>query len=516
MTMSDDGAYTLGTDDDVGKALDRVAETTQLSDRDIGVTIGDGIEPPYPPERLAATSEMNGTHAISLKKKSQREVGFGFEITSHDRVEKPDESQKEVAEEFWFGRDSIWKIGPKGTPTASPTEVFEQARQDYRTIGWLAIELLYTADDRLAGLAHLPARTVRVRKDRTDSDRTAGHGFVQKLNGQTRYFAEAGDRTREDINGNDDSIYVDKESGDVTGSRPENPANEVLFIPNPHPNAQYYGIPAWVSELETIVGDYEARRFNREFFEWDAMGQYFVIVENGKLTEGAREDVRNLISGLRQKDGRRVAVLDSKKLVDDGHVSPDPNASPADVSIRVEQIQNHSEEDQAFTEYRERNEHDIAKVHEVPPQLIGVMADSNRSNIKESIRDFVRDVIRPAQDRFGGRLYRVIHQGILGVDDYTIKFHTQGADNEREETELTQIILDTIGEATTVREAREMFGLEGQPEWMADEVANSYLSELRSQPSAGDALEMALAETEAEAAAQARAETRIQNGVVAD
>ena len=516
MTMSD-GAYTIGADTPTAKALDRVAETTQLDERNVGIELGNGIEPPYPPERLAATMEMNGTHAVAIKKKAKREVGFGFDIVPHEQVDEPADEQKEVAEEFWHDPESLWKIGPRGTPTTSPVEVFEQARQDYHAIGWLAIELLYGADDQLNGLAHLPARTVRVRKDTKDGERTAGHGFVQKLDGQTRYFAEAGDRHRETASGADDRIFVDKETGEVhTDGRPSDPANEILFIPNPHPNALYYGIPSWVSELETIVGDYEARRFNREFFEWDAMGQYFVIVENGELSEGAREDVRNLISGLREKQGRRVAVLDSKKLVDEGHVNPDPNASPADVSIRVEQIQNHSEEDQAFTEYRQRNEHDIIKVHEVPPQLIGVMEDSNRSNIKEAIRDFTTEVIQPEQSAFAGRLYRIIHQQVLGITDWTLDFETRGASNEREETEIAEIILSTIGEATTVREGREMFGLTGQPDWMSDEVANSYLSELQTQPGAGEALEMALAETEAEAAARARADTRIQNGAVAD
>lgn len=513
--MSDTGhvsvaASTIG----VEKALDRVAETTQLDERNVGITIGNGITPPYPPERLAALMELNGTHAVAVKKKAQREVGFGFSVVPHDRADDPSDGEKEVAEDFWFGRDSIWKIGPKGTPTTSPVEVFEQARQDYHGIGWLAIELLYTADDRLAGLAHLPARTVRVRKNTDDGERTAGHGYVQKLDGKTRYFAEAGDRHRTDVNGNDDPIYVDVENGDVTRDRPDNPANEVLFIPNPHPNALYYGIPAWVSEIETMVGDHEARRFNREFFEWDAMGQYFVIVEGGTLTEDSRSDVRELIKGLRDNDGRRVAVLEAEELVDKGIIEPDGSAVAP--KIKIEQVQTHSEEDQAFTEYRKRNEHDIAKVHEMPPQLIGVMEDSNRANIKEAVRDFTKEVIEPRQQRFAGRLYRIIHQDILGVEDWTVAFETKGAENEREEAEIASIIVETLESGMIVREAREQFGLEGQPEWMSDDIANSTLTELGGTPSPGEALEMALAETEAEAAARARTQARIQTGAAAD
>ena len=498
-------ASTIG----VEKALDRVAETTQLDDRNIGVSIGNGIEPPYSPERLAALQELNGTHAIAVEKKAKREVGFGFDIVPHDRADDPSDEELETLEEFWFGRETVWKIGPKGTPAASPIEVLEQARQDWHGIGWLAIELIYTADDQLAGLAHLPARTVRVRKDTDDADRTAGHGYVQERNGKVRYFAEAGDRYREDVNGNDDSIFVDKESGEVTRDRPENPANELLFVVNPHSNGDYYGIPSWVSEIETMVGDHEARRFNREFFEWDAMGQYFIVVEGGVLTTEARSEIREMIKDLRDKDGRRVATLDAEDLA--GTLNGENDAR-----IRVEQLQQQGDEDQSFTEYRVRNEHDIAKVHEVPPQLVGVMGDSNRSNIKEAIRDFTKEVIEPRQERFAGRLYRIIHQQVLDVDDWTLSFRTKGAENEREEAEVASITVDSVGDAMSVREAREEHGLEGQPEWMSDEIANSLLSELQVTPGPGEALEVALAETEQQAAARARTQARIQNGAVAD
>lgn len=509
-SSSDDGAVdvnvsTIGVD----KALDRVAETTQLDERNAGITIGRGIEPPYPPSRLAALQEMNGTHAVAVAKKASREVGFGFDVVAHERADSPERDEDAEwgdIDSFWNGRESIWKVGPKGTPVATPDEVFEQARQDFHGIGWLAIELIYTADDRLAGLAHLPAKTVRVRSD-GDGSRTAGHGYVQKRDGDTVYFAEAGDRHREDVNGNDDSLYVNRENGEVTDDRPSNPSNEILFIPNPHPNALYYGIPTWVSEIQTMVGDHEARRFNREFFEWDAMGQYFVVVEGGTLTESSRDDVRNLVKSLREEEGRRVAVLEADEL-ESNDITLDGDDG-GNARIRIEQLQNHGDEDMAFISYRERNEHDIAKVHEVPPQLVNNMGDSNRSNIKESIRDFTKEVIEPAQERFAGRLYSIIHQMIFDVDDWTLEFRTKGAENEREKAEVAATVIESIGRAMTVREARLEHGLKGKPEWMSDEFANTYLHELGGNESPGESLERALADVEESAVSKSRTQERI-------
>ena len=520
--MSGSGkAYTLGPGGGgtTKQALDRVAETTQLDERGVGVSIGQGLTPPYPPDRLAALQEISGTHGVAIKKKAKREVGFGFELVPHEMVDNPSDEEKTRAEEFWRGPDTLWKIGPRGTPAASPDEVFEQARQDWHGIGWLAIELMYTADDHLAGLAHLPARTVRVRKDpdAKPGEQKAGHGYVQVLDGQTRYFAEAGDRYRETVDGADDAIFVDLETGDVTDDRPDEPANELLFIINPHPNSLYYGIPAWIAEVETMVGDYEARRFNREFFEWDAMGQYFVMVEGGRLTEASRESVTKLIQDLRDKDGRRVAVLEAEELAE--HTINGDGPGP---SIKIEQVQQHSDEDQAFTDYRVRNEHDIAKVHEVPPQLIGVMENSNRSNIKEAIRDFTKEVIEPRQERFAGRLYRIIHQQVLDIHDWTIEFETKGARNEAEEADVLATRAGALDRVQTVNELREEAGMEPMDgpvgEMLVVEVTggNGGGGGPAEFGRAGDALVDALDRIEDEATTAAEVEARIQRGALAD
>lgn len=508
-------ASTIG----VSKALDSAASTTQLDERNVGVSVGQGVEPPYPPARLAALQELNGTHAVAVAKKASREVGFGFDLVPHDRADDPSDEEKETAEDFWWGRDTVWKTGPRGTPASTPTEVFEQARQDFHGIGWLSIELIYTATDDLAGLAHLPAKSVRVRKADSSESQVAGHGYVQKRNGETRYFAEAGDRHRTTPDGEEAKpVYVDKQSGEVSkGERPESPANEILFIPNPHPNTLYYGIPAWVSEIETMVGDHEARRFNREFFEWDAMGQYFVVVEGGRLTDDSREDVRNLIRGLRDEEGRRVAVLEAEELAEQGINLDGDGSGSGEAQIRIEPLTQMGDEDQSFGEYRDRNEHDIAKVHEIPPQLVGVMEDSNRANIREAVRDFTKEVIEPAQERFAGRIYRIIHQQILDVDDWTVEFATKGAENEREEAEVAKIIVDAIGSGMIVREARELLGLEPQPEWMDDSLATTLLSELMVQQGPGAALEGAIADAKDDVRESAKHTARISRaGAEAD
>ena len=462
--MSDDDRLGIKTSLlGIEKAVDRAARTDQLNERSVGHTVGQGLSPPYPPEDLASLLEINGTVDTAVRKKARREVGFGFELVPHRSANDADRDGEafDRVNDFWHSADTVWKVGPTGTPAASPIEVLQKARKDFHAIGWAAIEVLYAGlDDEPQGLAYVPAESVRIKRhaDAEDDERKAGHGYVQEVDGQVQYFAEAGDRHHEDIDGNADPIYVDGETGDVHGGdrlngTPDDPANELIFVRNNHPNSRYYGIPDHISEVQTIVADQQARAFNADFFEHDAIPQYLFMVSGGRLGESEREDLRGLIDQLRDQDGRRAAVIEAEELASS-------DFGDGDVEIEMQQLTQMGDEDMSFSEYRRKNELEIAKTLEVPPQLIGRMESANRSNSREAIRDFTKTVIEPAQERFAGRLYSVLHQDILGVTDWTVDFATIGAEDEERQAEITATELRSGGDALTINEVRERLGEE--------------------------------------------------------
>ena len=494
------------------------ASSDQLDERSIGITVGQGIATPYPTHQLAGLQELNGTHAVCVEKKSKREVGYGFEIVPHENVDPEDasEDERDRAENFWRSRETLWKLGPKGTARGTPTEMHEKARQDYHGIGWAALEIIYAEfDDEPAGMSYLPAKTVRVKKQRDGDgfidEQIAGHGYVQKRNGQTRYFAEAGDRQNTDLNDNPDPRYVDRETGevynDIETMRNEGakPANELLFIPNPHPNTLYYGLPTWISEIQTMVADQEARRFNRERLENDLVMDYLIIVEGGELSEESRKEVREHIEGLRDGDGPGALILEADDLVDKGIGVEDQN-----VKIRVEPAAHYGDEDMSFANYRDRNEKDIAKVHSVPLQLLG-NHDATNANSEEAIREFTEDEIKPEQERYAERIYRVIHQQILDVNDWTINFVTKGAGNQLEEAEIAKKTVDSVGQALTVNQALDLFSLDARD----DAIGEMLMSEIGMSQSPGEVLDQRLTDVEETAAAD-KAADRIALGAEAD
>jgi len=458
--------------------LQKFQESTQLEERRIHARSGLGLRPPYNPDRLASFLELNETHAAAVRKKARYEVGFGFDIVTHDNVddsEDADEGERERVTTFWHGGDSRWQTGPRQSaePT-TPVEVLELTRQDYHAIGWGCIEILVNNVGDPVGLAHVPANTIRVRKppvaDETDEDnRFVDHGapddellargYVQVRKGRRRFFGEAGDRYRGEAEDDDhDPVFVDPQTGDVaqgsSDSLKNGPANELIFIRNPSPLTLHYGIPDWISSLRTITADEAAKDYNREFFDNDTIPRMIIKVTGGELSEESKRDVQRMLHDLRE-ESHRVVTLEVDRF---------KNRVGDDVEIDIEPISQGVSEEMSFEAFRDKNEHDIAKAHEVPPIKIGVTETSNRSNSGAQEREFALEIIQPEQNKFAERLYQIIHQQALGVQDWTLDFELRGANQPKESAEVARRKINAVNGAIPVNRALEMIGEDPLPE----------------------------------------------------
>lgn len=455
------------------KDLTKAESSTQLAERRIR-RLGVGVKPPYNPDRLAAFLELNETHATAVRKKARYEVGFGFDIVPAAGVDPDDASEEErkIVRGFWRGRESRWLTGPsRSAEPTTPEEVKELARQDYHSIGWCCLEILSNAAGDPVGLAHVPANTVRVRKPSTadEDERVVDHdapsedlkarGYVQIRHGRQRFFGVAGDRYRGQ--GEDDSrepVFVDRETGDVARGSAEAldnpPANELIFVRNPSPLEQEYGVPDWVSAIRTISSDEAAKDYNREFFANDTIPRMAIKVTGGELTEDSRRDLQQMLYGLREESHRAV-ILEVEKF---------QAQLDQEVEIEIEPIGQGISEEMDFRLFREKNEHEIAKVHEVPPILIGVTETSNRANSKEQVREFATDVVAPEQHKFAERLYQIIHQKALSITDWTIEYELRGAEQPKEDAEVARRKIQAVNGAIPINRALEMIGEDPLPD----------------------------------------------------
>ncbi|WP_135807350.1 phage portal protein [Halorussus marinus] len=480
-----------------GADLSKAETTTQLAERRIR-SLGVGVKPPYNPDRLASFLELNETLATGIRKKARYEVGLGFDIVPHPYIdaEDADEDEREVVQWFWRGPDSRWQTSAdRPAEPATPEEVKELVRQDYHLVGWCCFEVLVNAEGKPVGLAHVPANTVRVRRPQESISHTqpqhpeegrfvdgdvaefASRGYVQIRNGRRRYFGEFGDRYRglepqiqttgdgpptvtyTEADDDEEPIFVDRETGDVAVGSAEAldnaPANELIFIKNPNPLEDDYGVPDWVSAMRTISADEAAKDYNRQFFQNDTIPRLVVKVTGGELKEESKRDLRQMLNGLREESHRAV-TLEVEKFKTQNDLGDE------ELEIEIEPLGQGISEEMDFRQFREKNEHEIAKVLEMPPIKIGVTDSANRSNSDQQDRDFALEVIQPEQNKLEARLYKTLHQTAFGVSDWTIDYELRGADQPKEDAQLAEqrVRAMRLAGVGTVDEAREELGLD--------------------------------------------------------
>lgn len=448
----------------------------------------DYYDPPYDPTNLALLKERHETHARCVDSKSQGVAGHGFDVVPHWSADSDEPEGRDTVEDFWFGSDSKWQLGPDRLP-ATPAEVLEHAWDDYEAVGWLAIEtLVNTQTGEPTGLAHIPAHTIRARKD--------APGYIQidpDNNVIDGYFGAAGDRY------GDNKTFVDADEGNTGNSvgNVDTVANELLVMRNYSALAPHYGTPDIIPAAQTLFGDVAARKYNTNFFENDGVPRFAVIVEGGELSEKAWEELEQKFQDLSVDDNSHRGVLleavsGAKSSFEDSH----------DVSLRIEPLTVGVEEDASFIEFRKENEHDILKAHDVPPVVANRTEKINRANADAQRRQFANETISPKQEKFAARLYRLIHQTMLDVDGWTIDFELHGAENEQRQAEIAKTKIQAgVQAGMLVDEAREELGLDplGEPE------GNLLLSELSTSGSS-PAIEAALEAEREEARSEVRAD----------
>lgn len=460
---------------DDGFGGDRTNTSTEKAEDSQQVDVDDPhgepnyYDPPYNPSNLALLQERSETHAACVGAKSQAVAGHGFDLIPAEDADSDSPPGEDTVREFWFGSDSTWQLGPDRLP-ATPAEVLETAWDDYEGIGWLAVEVLVNdMTGAPTGMAHVPAHSIRKRKDRA--------GYVQidpDTNIIEGYYGAAGDRY------GDDQTFVDADDGTVADSMPgvDTPANELLVIRNYSALAPHYGIPDIIPAMETLTGDVAARTYNRRFFENDAVPRFAVIVEGGELTDQAWTELEEKFAELKDNDeSHRGVILEAVSGIassfEDAH----------DVSLRIEPLTVGVEEDASFIEYRRENEHDILKAHTVPPVVANRTEKINRANADAQRRHFASETIQPKQEKLAARLRSLVHQTMLDVDDWAIEFRLRGAENEKRQAEIAKLEIEGTAGVLTVDEAREKVGLDP----LEGPEGNMLIAELAQTSGAGGA-----------------------------
>lgn len=391
-----------------------------------GYGLFDVITPPWNLYELANYYDTSFANHAAIDAKVENIVGLGYDFVVSGRTQlrleqQMDEDQRGRARSRIERakielRDWLESLNDDESFTSTMTKFFT----DVQATGNGYLEIGRTVTGEIGYVGHIPATTVRVRRQRD--------GFVQIIGQKVVYFRNFGA----------------KNPNPVTGDpRP----NEIIHYKIYSPLNTYYGIPDIMSAISSLHGDQLATQYNIDYFANKATPRYIVTLKGAKLSADAEDKLfRFLQTSLKGQSHRTLYI-------------PLPGDSDTNkVEFRMDPIENGVQE-ASFNEYRIRNREDILVAHQVPLSKIGGGDASSIAAALAQDRTFKEQVARPAQKNLEKMLNKIIREK---TDILELKFNELTLTDEIAQSQILERYVKT--QVMTPNEARDVLGLPQRPD----------------------------------------------------
>lgn len=386
-----------------------------------GYGMFDVITPPWNLYELANYYDTSFANHAAIDAKVENIVGLGYDFKVSDRTQMRleqamDEGQRDRArnriERMRIEmRDWIENLNQDDSFTHTMMKFYT----DVQATGNGYLEIGRTTKGEIGYIGHIPATTIRVRRQRD--------GFVQIIGQKVVYFRN----------------FAAKNQNPVTADpRP----NEIIHYKEYSPLNTYYGVPDIMSAISSLHGDQLANQYNIDYFSNKAVPRYVVTLKGAKLSAEAEDKLfRFLQTSLRGQSHRTLYI-------------PLPGDSDTNkVEFNMEPIENGVQE-ASFNEYRIRNREDILVAHQVPLSKIGGADSSTIASALAQDRTFKEQVARPAQKNIEKMLNKIIREK---TDVIELKFNELTLTDEIAQSQILERYVKT--QVMTPNEARQQLGL---------------------------------------------------------
>jgi capsid portal protein len=233
-----------------------------------GYGLFDVITPPWNLYELANYYDTSFANHAAIDAKVENIVGLGYDFVISDKTQlrleqSMDEDQRARARSRIERakielRDWMESLNDDESFTSVMTKFFT----DVQATGNGYLEIGRTTTGEIGYVGHIPATTIRVRRQRD--------GFVQIIGQKVVYFRNFGA----------------KNPNPVTGDpRP----NEIIHYKIYSPLNTYYGIPDIMSAISSLHGDQLATQYNIDYFANKATPRYIVTLKGAKLSADAED-----------------------------------------------------------------------------------------------------------------------------------------------------------------------------------------------------------------------------------
>jgi len=317
------------------------------------------VPPPVDLDLLAACPDINSRLSRCIRTYARNTGGLGGSVQPKDPIgENTTEAEKTKIEDQTKQLNAVF-LRPNQSPNkmTSMSKILELVRVDEETIGNGYMEVTRNLAGEIAGLYHVPGRTVRLLED--------GTGFAQTRCDRTKYFKHFRDTEMMNAETGERGKVVAKDKR----------ATELIHFKIESVRSYWYGVPRWYPAVPAVAGNRYASMRNVSFFENDAVPRLLITITGGKLLDKSVQAMRQFfeLRGKGPSNAHRVCIMQAEPR----HPGGTPGSS--NVAINVEKLTLGVEDEASFRKYQEANNEEIREVFGIA-KIFFAPSSSNRAN----------------------------------------------------------------------------------------------------------------------------------------
>lgn len=264
-------------------------------------SIGKIIDPPYSLDKLAALVENSSELNDCINTMVTNTTGFGWALRERPM---PEGLREKFSEDIAAEKAMLASFLETVHPTKSFDQLCCEAKKDQHTCGNGYLELIHNKNEELVGMNHIHGHLVRMSKlsgqpvkvnvprVRPDQDFRIedvpmlhyfrSYAMIRTGTSKVVWFKEAGDPR-----------IMNRETGEYDENTKFGKRASSLLHFSIYSALSPYGIPNWVGNMFSILGTKKSEEVNFNTLSSNAIPSMFVVVENGALTEGSIQRLKN-------------------------------------------------------------------------------------------------------------------------------------------------------------------------------------------------------------------------------
>lgn len=341
-----------------------------------GYAMFDVVLPPYNLDYLAKLNEISSPHYSAVKAKVANIVALGYDFVETNKTKraldrKNKAQQARMRVRLSEAKDELLAWLESCNHDDDFVETLIKVWTDYETTGNGYLEIGYGSLGEIGYIGHIPATTMRIRRERD--------GFVQMVADKVVFFRNFGHHdVPNPINGED--------------------ANEVIHFKKYSPTGNFYGIPDIVAARNAVAGNEFAAKFNLDYFENKAVPRYVIVIKGAALSQTSERNILEFFqTNLKGQNHRTLYV-----------------PLPADEEGRKSEFKMEPVEagaqDASFNNYKKGNLNEILMAHRVPISKVGLAEGVSLAVARDADKTFKEQVCRPEQRILERKLNKIIRE----------------------------------------------------------------------------------------------------------